>query len=146
MAEIEWLSADAAAEILGLSRRRVLEYAQAGAIKSQVVRDPDTSQMTKQVHAGDVERLREERENPRPQPSQALEKASGAAKSQAAALPALLEALVSARREWWPLYLNLEQAMEFTGLGETELRRCAKGAPRGPRGALVYRRKDLEEL
>jgi hypothetical protein len=66
-------------------------------------------------------------------------------KPQAAAL---LEALVASRPTSWPppLYLTLEQAIQFTGLGESELRRCAKGLPRGPRGALVYRRKDLEAL
>jgi hypothetical protein len=44
------------------------------------------------------------------------------------------------------LYLVEDEAVRYTGLGAAELRRCAKGATRGPRGALVYRRADLEAL
>jgi hypothetical protein len=145
----EYIPIGKAAESLGISKRRALEYAQAGALRSVRQRDPATSQVGVMVSVTDVERLREERENPRPQPSQALEKPSGAAKSQSAALPALLEALADGR-QWanWPapLYLTEEQAIRYTGLGAAELRRCAKGATRGPRGALVYRRADLDEL
>jgi hypothetical protein len=44
------------------------------------------------------------------------------------------------------LYLTEDEAVRYTGLGQAELRRCARGATRGPRGAFVYRRRDLEAL
>lgn len=39
-----------------LSPRRVLELAKTGRIQSQLVRDPETNQMTTRIHAGSVER------------------------------------------------------------------------------------------
>lgn len=61
-----WIKVSAAANVLGMSKRRVLEYAQSGVIESFKQRDPDTRQVTTMVSADGVERMRAERENPRP--------------------------------------------------------------------------------
>lgn len=44
------------------------------------------------------------------------------------------------------LYLSEDEAVRFTGLGKTELRRTLKPSKRGPRAANVYKRAELERL
>jgi hypothetical protein len=145
-----WLSKDEAAAILKISARRVLEFVQAGALKSQVIRDPKTNQMTKQIDAADVAKLREERENPRPQPSQALVPQVNAVVRKTAGRPPSQEPQTSAlplSELKIKLFLAEDEAVRYTGLSATYLRdRLDGGQKIGPRGSLVYRRKDLEEL
>jgi Helix-turn-helix domain len=126
---IEWISKEEAGVRLGvpgrpLSSRRVLELAKEGKLQSQLVRDVESGQMTTQIHAGSVERFRDERslqnrliisdENadaqarevraPRaPQPSQALALLREVCEG--------LRAAPSAR-----LWLTLNEAADYSGL------------------------------
>ncbi len=158
---VEWISAARAAEILGISKRRVLEYVQAGALQSRRQRDVNTRQMAVQVGAGDVERLREERENPQPQPPRTTHttvttdgitvryEAGGVRRGAPRALP---QAIAELARELPPselarkLWLTESEAVRYTGLGRGYIAGKLQPGRIGPRGALVYRRADLEGL
>jgi hypothetical protein len=57
---VEWISQEDAAERLGLSVRRILEYATAGRIRTR-----QEGKAARELHAGDVERVAGEREGKR---------------------------------------------------------------------------------
>lgn len=192
VAVVEWISTERAGEILGgagkpLSKRRVLEYAQAGALKSRRIMDQRTRQTVVEVHAGDVERLREERGKPRSHTPRALSvkipvvqrqggryelaEVGGATVGEARELARqyiannaggggrvtwekALGARRDADRESPPaiadlalkLWLTEDEAVRYTGVGRGALRARVTPEAIGPRGALVYRRRDLEAL
>jgi hypothetical protein len=80
--QIEWMTKEAAGVRLGsperpLSPRRVLELAKTGRIQSQLVRDPETNQMTTRIHAGSVERFIDERRTPNGQSTDIARKTNG---------------------------------------------------------------------
>lgn len=155
-----WLTKDEAAEILKISPRRVLEYVQAGALVSQIIRDPKTNQMTKQIDAADVARLREERENPRPQPSQTpqvvalqgsaiVRKPAGRPSSQTLALREHAEPQPSAlplSELRFKIFLSEDEAARYSGMSKSLLRIHVQAHKVGPRGAIAYRRVDIEAV
>lgn len=137
VAVVEWISAEAAAERLGISKRRVLEYAQAGALQRRKMRDTVTSQMAIQVHAGDVERLRDERENPKPQASAEVARQYVATRKGAARTAPRADLPPSELRN--KVFLSEDEVIQLTGLGREFVRNNLPRYGRvGPRGAAVY--------
>lgn len=173
--QVEWITAAAAAEILGSKKRTVLDQAKKGKFQSRQVRDPQTRQMVVVVHAGDVERelagvqapeprevsdphasqakqSREVRELQAPHASQTIE--LGVA---AGLLPMLERAFrVPVRPEpKQPLFLALDQAEEYSGLPSEwlvkeivagRLPAINVGIRKGIRGKYRISRKDLDQV
>ncbi len=63
--KVEFLGRAETAKVLGVSERTVLDYGQKGKLKTAAGVDPATRQPCVLFHAGDVERLKFEREQPR---------------------------------------------------------------------------------
>lgn len=175
MEQTQWIDKHEAARCLDISTRSVLALAQNGDIQSKRERDSRNNQTRVMLHAGDVERVRHERENPGEEPVprvklQASHASHGLVNGEAQA--ALVRALSSiAERATAPvspaaespqshngvrlaerLYLTVPEAAEYVGLGIGYLRRqIAEGKLQlvkgaGPRRADVVRRADLEKL
>lgn len=121
--QVQWLTKAEAAKRLDVSERRILEFAQAGVLESAKQRDPASGQMATVIHAGAVERFKDQRDQPRPAEPRdpqavAVHRAAvkkpaepgGIAPPQTAAQPAPLCA-----------WLTLEQAETYTGLPASEL-------------------------
>lgn len=62
--QVEYISKEAAAEILGIKPRSVLAMAERGKLRTKLEIDSSTNQMVKRIHAGDVERVKYERDHP----------------------------------------------------------------------------------
>jgi hypothetical protein len=62
----EWLSREEAASLLGVSARRVLEFASGGQVGSKKERDPHHNQNVTRFNRADVLKLKAERETPPP--------------------------------------------------------------------------------
>lgn len=169
-----WLTKAQAAEAIGVSTKTIEKFADDGKLQQTEWKRPEGGPRIVVYHPRDVERLRKER-NPdapafvlpmltddkpassskavavrRQQPSpeqfiQILAAAVGA--SQSTSQTSQKQVRLAER-----LYLTVDQAAEYTGLGVSYIRRQvaegrlkpAKGA--GPHGADVLRRRDLEKL
>jgi excisionase family DNA binding protein len=116
-----WITKEQAAKQLAVRRngskpqpispRRILEFTQMGVLRSAKQRDPRSGQMMTVVSAADVERFRQERENPPTLPAIPNEprpRLLGSAPKQDAG---------ANHRPW----LTLFQAEDYTGLPETFL-------------------------
>jgi hypothetical protein len=139
--QTEWLDKHQAAAALDMSTRSVLTMATEGRIQSKRQHNPRNKQVSVWLHAGDVERIRYERLQPR-----ALQPVKPQAPhTPAAALPAPLQnaLTVPLHRK---LFLTEAEAVAYSGLGSAYLRQMVVGETKGPRGARVYRRRDLDAL
>lgn len=119
-----WITKEQAAKILAVKRngnkpqaispRRILEFTSMGVLRSAKQRDPKSGQMMVVVSAADVERFRQERENPPTLPAVPRE-----------IKPKLLAAPASPpKQDTHPNsrpWLTLLQAEDYTGLPETFL-------------------------
>jgi hypothetical protein len=134
-----WPTKQEAAAALGVSTKTLEKYVQQGKLRQQMqaqinkparaVIDPET-----------LERMLSERSSVTvPERSENLP-----ARGSQNLLEALLAALPE-RSQYIPLWLIEDEAMRYSGLGREGLRSKYAGQKIGPRGALVYRRKDLEE-
>jgi excisionase family DNA binding protein len=156
--EVKMISKEAAADRLGISTRRVLEFAQAGSLRSEKRRNPETNLWTVVFHAGDVERLRDERATPRPNLSRARNEIARANAATLAALatPAtLLLAPAAPPRLWEPhewltlaeaaIYLRgLPEAYLLTLIDGKKLPACNVGVR--PGGRWRVKRSDLDSI
>jgi excisionase family DNA binding protein len=116
--QVEWLSKDEAAKRLNISTRRVLEYASAGALQSTKFRNPATHHWQVKLHAGDVEKLRDERMLPQTAAARGrLALTTSTPNETGLAKHAAEVAARSSPRPW----LTLHQAEEYTGLPESAL-------------------------
>lgn len=118
MTKVETLSKDEAAERLNVSVRRVLEYAQSGALRSEKVRNPQTNLWVVRIHAGDVERLRDERSMPQPRAPQPSQSNKLSIAKPAVVTAAVVPAPAAPLSKPW---LTLAEAEEYTGLPAGEL-------------------------
>lgn len=118
-ARVEWVAKKEAAKLLRRSTRTLLAMAKKGEIQSRKVRDPDTSQTVVQFHAGDIERLRYQREHP----------TAVAVQSHAVSKPLHTSALPAHLRPW----LTLDEAEERSGLTRRWLLARAKSGAEGIR-------------
>lgn len=161
-----WLTKQQAADAIGVSTKTVEQLAKDRKIQAARWKRPETGATIVVYHPGDVQRIREER-NPDAEPfvlpAESLHFPSDS-KAVAVSTPPqnfmdFLHAVASQNSEKRSevrlserLFLSLEQAADYTGLGVGHLRRLIadgkliplKGA--GPRGAAVIRRADLEKL
>jgi excisionase family DNA binding protein len=120
-AKVEWLNLQAAAEALGVSPSSVRNYAKSGEIKVKAGVDPQSNQPIKMYHAGDIERVRHERENPQPKP-EAREVAVVAPQGKLAPLPVPLLAAPEFVEEMpLALWLTIAQAAEYLGFPEADI-------------------------
>ncbi len=136
--QTEWLDKHQAAAALDMSTRSVLAMAGEGRIRSKRERDARTKQLTVFLHAGDVERTRYERQQPRalqPVKMQTPHTKSNALLQTAGPVPLAQK-----------LFLTEAEAVAYSGLGSAYLRQFVPGENKGPHGARVYRRRDLEAL
>jgi hypothetical protein len=138
MSTAEWPTKQEAANALGVSTKTLEKYVQDGKLRQSMqnrinlppraVIDPDT-----------LARMISERSSlvrvERPQtPSQINPEK-------------FLEAISEPRVTWpVPLWLNEEQAVQYSGLGVGFLRSAVQWRKIGPRGSLVCRRADLDSL
>ena len=61
MSRVEWINEEDAAKVLELSEKRVRQFAAAGAVKTKRETNQETKRPHTMYHAGDVERLKEQR-------------------------------------------------------------------------------------
>lgn len=148
----EWLDRQTAAKELNRSIRRVLQFAGAGKIRSQQEPDPKTGRPATFLHAGDVERLREELQTRKKTASArslaAIDKPRGAQEL------ALLAANANGHVSLSP-WFTLDEAARALRLPLTFLKRLiergelpARNVSEGTKAAASWRltKKDLEEL
>jgi excisionase family DNA binding protein len=126
-AKVEWLNIHEASEALGVGATSVRNKANAGAIRTKDAIDPETNLHVKLYHAGDVERVRHERANPKPR-ANGQEVAVVAPPSKLAPLPAPLHAapgsvvaLEMPLAMPLALWLTVRQAAEYLGFPEADL-------------------------
>jgi hypothetical protein len=150
--QVECVSKEEAAERLGLSERRVLEYIQSGALRAEQRYNSTTKAWGSWVHAGDVERLRDERATPRakkPAPTKEI-----AIRKKETALgatgPAISAAGAPATGRAW---LTLDEGEAYTGLPAAFLLRLIRSSALraldvGVRagGRLRVKRSDLDSI
>lgn len=166
-----WLTKQQAADAIGVSTKTIEKFTDDGKLQQAEWKRPEGGPRIVVYHPRDVERLSKER-NPDAHPFvlPAADEKPAAHTSKAVAvrqpnteqfMQALAAAVGGASQNSQKqaevrlaerLYLTIEQAADYTGLGVGYLRRqisegkleLMKGA--GPRGADVLRRKDLETL
>ncbi len=100
---IEYVTRKEAAKILGLSERTILDYGQKGKIQTASGIDKESKQPCVLFHAGDLERLKFEREQP-PEKRQV--------EVREVPKPVLAPALPPASRPW----MTLDEAERHSGL------------------------------
>jgi hypothetical protein len=162
--QMEWLDKAQAAEVLGMSPRSLLAMAASGKIQSKRERDERTKQMAVKLHAGDVERIRYEREHPPEAAAQAAqgEKPQALQPSQPSReLPSdvrdfayLLGTILKARAEAPPAelkephFLTLKQARDVSGLPISFLHQklCKTGIATKTGGGWRIARPELERF
>lgn len=152
----DWLTKQQAAQVLGLAEKSLDRMATRGEIQKAMRKRPGLPPQAV-FHPGDVDRAKAEREKPFVMPS-GTTSTSVPVLSNSAAMPAVIQAISGIKQRSdgvrlpERLYLTIEEAAEFTGLGVGYIRkqiREGKITPRrgaGPRGADVLRRADLEGL
>lgn len=139
--QTEWLDKHQAAAALDMSTRSVLTMAGEGRIRSKRERDARTKQLTVFLHAGDVERIRYERQQPRAMQPVKMQTPHTRSNALVAALQASGPVPLAQK-----LFLTEAEAVAYSGLGTAHLRQLVAAEKKGPRGARVYRRRDLEAL
>ncbi len=131
--QVEWVTKEYAADALGKSVRTILEYAESNKIGSKKVPNPETGRDVLMLNAGDVARLRHEKENPPPRTSGKLRTGSPQSPQLAAPVEAEeQETPASSRREFLESieaqpWLTLDQAAQFSGLTKRWLLQQAEG-------------------
>jgi hypothetical protein len=135
-----WLTKAEAAQALGVSTKTVEKY-----VQQEKLRQAMQAQINKPARAvidpAGVEKMLSERSS--------LVVAERPENRSALALEPLLEAF--ARRTPLTdlavkLWLTEDEAAAYSGLGKGYVRKALEPKPIGTRGALVYRRKDIEAL
>jgi excisionase family DNA binding protein len=119
-AKVEWLNIHEASEALGVGATSVRNKANAGAIRTKDA-IAETNLHVKLYHAGDVERVRHERANPRPR-ANGQEVAVVAPRGKLAPFPVpLLAAPEFVESMPLALWLTVRQAAEYLGFPEADL-------------------------
>ena len=126
---VEWLDKDQAAKILDIEPRSVLAMAKRGQVRSQKQRDDKTRQMVVKVHAGDVERVKYERDHheetagqpAKPEASQAMQATKG--DTMQALFRAVLLGQQANSAPPAKLWMTLDEAADYTGLSRDLLLR-----------------------
>ena len=119
--KVEWLTQEDAAARLGMSVRRMLEYASAGKIQTEKGVNEETQRPTLKMHAGDVERLVEERSQQKAGTQmRALATVDYSKRPAAEQVRALLAGNGAAAAGLKP-WLTLDQAAEYSGLSRVLL-------------------------
>jgi hypothetical protein len=135
-----WPTKQEAAKALGVTTKTLEKYVQQGKLAQRMqpqinkparaVIDPAT--LEKMLSERSSVTVRERSENP-----------------SSVALEPLLEALsrrLPLSELAHKLWLTEDEAVMFSGLGKGYLRKSLEPKPIGPRGAMVYRRRDIEAL
>lgn len=149
-----WLTKQTAAERLNLSQSRVFAIGEAGKIKTQRVKSPSSGQWVTLFHAGDVERVIYDRENPSRVPAK-VDKLEIDPLSELFQKTGLMSVrgLPAVKQEVQKPWITISEAAEVSGLPASTIESLVKSkrllaldcGPR-PGGRYRIKRADLDAL
>jgi hypothetical protein len=106
----EWLNKREASKVLEMSTRSVLLMAKTGQIQSKRQMDPESRQLVVMLHAGDVERVRYDRQHPEERAVQPAQGGQGSGTAQLATLPKKASDLIDLARIFAATFTAAHQA------------------------------------
>lgn len=154
----DWLTKQQASQLLGVAEKTIDRLAARGEIQKATRQRPGLSPVTV-FHPADIARVKAERErSPAPfvmpptvdvrpvSDTSNLDTSESLVRHVPDNVSDMLKVMTRQRFTHWPLWLHEEAAVAYSGLGLHYLRTAVTWERRGPRGARVCRRIDLEKL